>query len=163
MTAEEAEDKLRRLNIAKEKVQEGMSQRKAAQEYGLPRTTLQDFLNAGPSKKFKPSKGRVCKVMSREESLQIEEFVQYRAKMGFGMSYEQLQQLIQEGLQRLVSTDPSRVTGFESDNQLPPRPWVYRFVKRGTLVLRQTMELTVKRSVITVTSIGQWFKGAAQT
>ena len=64
---------------------------------------------------------------------------------------------MQEILMRQVKEDPTRVTGYEKSNHLPNMQYVYRFVKRSTLVLRSTMELDMKRASITPEQINNWF------
>ena len=64
---------------------------------------------------------------------------------------------MQEVLVRQVKADPTRVTGYEKSNHLPNKDFVYRFVKRSSLVLRSTMELDMKRAHITPEQIKNWF------
>ena len=155
---EAAMEKLGKLRKAKQDVLSAQTTlRQAAIIYNLPLTTLYDFIKAPEDKPFKPNRGRLSKVFTFEEEKQIEDFLKRRASLGCGYNYEQLRKLMQEVLVRQVKADPTRVTGYEKSNHLPNKDFVYRFVKRSSLVLRSTMELDMKRAHITPEQIKNWF------
>ena len=132
---EAAIEKLEKLKKAKQDVLSAQTTlRQAAIIYNLPLTTLYDFIKAPPDKPFKPNRGRLSKVFTFEEEKQIEDFLKRRASLGCGYNYEQLRKLMQEVLVRQVKADPTRVTGYEKSNHLRSKDFVYRFVKRSSLV-----------------------------
>ena len=137
---------------------ENINYRQAAAAYGLPPTTLWDFLKAPPEKPFRPFRGRRSKVFTLTEELKISNFVKLRSRIGYGLTYEQLQQLMQELLLILVREDSTRKTGYEDSGHFPPKCFVYRFAYRRKLVLRTTMETCIKRAAITPRDISTWFR-----
>ena len=137
---------------------EKLSYAQAADTFGVPKSTLFDFLKTDPAKPFRPFKGRRSIVFTLLEEVKLCNFVKLRARIGYGLTYEQFQKLMQEVLLCLVREDPSRVTGYEDSGLLPPMCFVYRFAYRRKLVLRTTMETCTKRAAITPKEIDTWFR-----
>ena len=155
---EAADDKMRRLKRAMEAVQrKGVSKAQAARDYDLPRSTLFDFMKA-PNKTFRVSRGQNSKLFSREAVKEIELYAERQKKMGCGLNFDQLQTLMQEILLRQKAADPTFVTGLEDSHQLPPKPYVYGWVRRSRLVVRSGRELSLSRAAVTPESIAAWFR-----
>lgn len=132
------EAKRMKLEEVKKALEDGeyKSLHDAAVSNNLPKTTLYDFIKAPADKPFKPGRGRVSKVFSLKQEVELVEFVQNRADLGCGLDFDQLQVVIQEVLLKLKSLNPSKMTGFEATGQLPEKTYVYRLVKRHKIVLR---------------------------
>jgi hypothetical protein len=161
----EQQDKLERLKEGKRRVQNGEKCRTVARELHLPESTLRDFVKSDESKPFKAGRGAPrSKVLTEAEEKMVEEMVEKRRRLGYGMNYHQLQKALQVLLTRLCQKDPARVSGFEGSNQLPHMAYVYRFVaRRSVLSLRAGMELSNSRAAVSKQEVDQWFKNLKET
>ena len=86
--------------------------------------------------------GQAKGCLNVEEEKQVINHVKWRASVGCGVNWEQLQLLIQEVLLAIKAANPSRITRYESSNQLPNRHFVRRFAERHNLSLRSSAEIS---------------------
>ena len=63
-------------------------------------------------------------------------------RVGCGLTWLDLQKLIQEILIAANESNSQRVTGYENQGQMPNMAWVRRFAERNNLTLRATMEIS---------------------
>ena len=77
-----------------------------------------------------------------EEEAAIIQHVKFRAQIGGGVDFGQLQLLIQESLLALKSANSDREAGYDSSGQLPNIDFVRRVVERHNLSLRRTGEIS---------------------
>ena len=115
------------------------SLRKCATHHKVPISTLYRLLTTGDE--FQGS-GRTLACLSLEEESAIIQHVKFRAQIGCGVDFGQLQLLIQESLLALKSANPDRKTGYESSGQLPNKDFVRRMVARNNLSLRRSAEIS---------------------
>ena len=115
------------------------SLRKCATHHKVPVSTLYRLLTTGDE--FQGS-GPTLACLSMEEEAAIIQHVKFRAQIGCGVDFGQLQLLIQESLLALKSANPDRDTGYESSGQLPNKDFVRRMVERHNLSLRRTGEIS---------------------
>ena len=144
------------LKKATKLVNEGVTVRAAAANYNLSKSTLHDFIKKGDKKRFQAFKGYISKVLSKDEEELVKGLAKKRADLGCGLSYGQLQTVLQEVLQRLTKRDSTRTSGYEESNHLPNMSYVYRLCKRVNLVLRSTMEITKGRAIVSQEDIEAW-------
>jgi hypothetical protein len=159
--AEELETNLKQ---AKEGLDSGRfeSVRTAAAENGVPRSTLQRYLRMnGIIKKHGGRRESKC-VLTMDEEREIVEFVDRRQKLGCGLSFSQLETIIQEVLLALTAKDPARITGFEDTYHLPNKVWTWRLMRRHKIVLRVGMAISQSRAQVSPEDIDRWF-GAVRT
>jgi hypothetical protein len=115
------------------------SLRKCSSHHKVPLSTLYRLLTTGDE--FKGS-GRSLDCLSVEEEAEIIQHIKWRAMIGCGVDFGQLQSLIQESLLALKSANPDRKTGYEETGQLPNKDYVRRMVARNNLSLRRTAEIS---------------------
>lgn len=115
------------------------SLRKCATHHKLPVSTLHRLLTTGGE--FQGS-GPTLSCLSLGEEAAIIQHVKFRAQIGCGVDFGQLQLLIQESLIAVKSANPDRETGYESSGQLPNKDFVRRMVDRHNLSLRRTGEIS---------------------
>lgn len=158
MEEKRGEGKIKEENLKKatKLLNEGVSVRAAAAHYNLGKSTLHDFMKKGDKKRFQAFKGYTSKVLSKDEEQLVKGLAKKRADLGCGLSYSQLQRLLQEVLQRLTNCDPTRTSGYEESNHLPNMSYVYRLCKRVNLVLRSSMEITKGRAIVAREDIESW-------
>ena len=84
--------------------------------------------------------------MTKQEEQRIVDNVLWKGNIGYGVTWEMLQSLIQECLVAVKKVSPDRVTGLEETGQLPDRSWVRRFTARYDLVLRHICDLQEETS-----------------
>ena len=113
--------------------------KKCAAFHKLSYTTLLRLYTSGEN--FKGS-GPSLDCLSLEEEERIIENVKYRSKIGCGVSYPQLESLIQEVLLAVTKANPDRITGYEKSGQYPDKSFVRRMVARHNLSLRRTAEIS---------------------
>ena len=122
------------FKLAMESIQDGgMSVRKAAEEFNVPRVTLLDRLHNRTTEKL----GRPCELTEEEENL-VAERVKLMGDWGFPLSMIDVRKLVQDYLNS---------TGKKSrwlDNY-PGEDWAYGFVKRRK-DLSNRMSNLIKRS-----------------
>lgn len=138
---------------ALESIRNGMSQRKATQEFGVPRSTLQFRV----SDKFrnKTSHGP-NPVLSPDEESRIEEWISVCQRNGFPVRIE----AVQDSVKRYLDEHP-RQNPFV--NNRPGRGWCRAFFKRHTNVTLRTPEgVTAASSNISENDIRKWFVGVEE-
>ena len=113
---------------------------KCAQFYKVPNSTLRDLVKRDDHK-FQGS-GRKLACLSQEEECAIVSHVKWRASVGCGVDWRQLQFLIQEVLLGVKEANLSRTTGYENSGQLPNIHFVRRLAERHNLSLRRTSEIS---------------------
>ena len=99
--------------------------------------------------------GQYSKVLSLNEEAKIIQHVKWRASIGCGVDWAQLQLLIQEVLVAITTSNPDRLTGYENCGQLPNM-----FFVRNNLSLRRTAEISKGRQVLTEADLRLWQKDA---
>ena len=127
----------------------------ASKHYGLAYTSLYRYLVNGDE--FK-GKGRRSEVLTNEEEQKIVDHITYRQRIGSGMTYLQLQLLIQEVLVAVTSSNPERTSPYVDKGHFPNRNFAYRFAKRHNLALRATMEISKGRQILSVDDLVAWQK-----
>ena len=115
------------------------SLRKCAAYHKVPLTTLHRLLCNGDQ--FQGS-GKTLDCLSLEEEAVILRHVKWRAQIGCGVDFGQLQSLVQESLLALKAANPDRQTGYEETGQMPNKDYVRRMVARNNLSLRRTAEIS---------------------
>ena len=111
----------------------------AAKHYKVPRTTLRDLIARGDD--FQGS-GKKLKSLTFEEEAAIVRHVRWRAGIGCGVNWQQLQSLIHEVLLGIKIANPNRLTGYEKSGQVPNMPFVRRLAERHNLTLRRSSEIS---------------------
>ena len=86
--------------------------------------------------------------------------MKWRASIGCGVDWAQLQLLIQEVLVAITTSNPDRLTGYENCGQLPNMFFVRRLADRNNLSLRRTAEISKGRQVLTEADLRLWQKDA---
>ena len=129
------------------------SERKCAQHFNVPRTTLQRLLKN--NLKFVGT-GKKSKVFTSEEESKIINFVVNQQEIGCGLSWYQLQLLLQEVMQSLKIANSSRITGYKEHNNLPNMCFVRRFATRHSLTLRKSLEISKGRAICSVADLENW-------
>ena len=125
----------------------------ASQHYGLSYTSLHRYLVYGDSYN---GKGRKSKVLTAEEEQKIVDHVIYRQKIGCGMTYLQLQLLIQEVLVAVTSSNPERSSPYADNGHFPNRFFARKLAVRNNLTLRATMEISKGRQILSVDDLVAW-------
>ena len=149
------EDRMNIFAKAKQALDRGKFQsvRKCAAHYDLPVSTLHRLYTA--SDEYQGSgKKSVC--LSSQEELLIIEHVKERVKIGCGVDFQQLQNLIQKSLLALVRNFPGRKTGYEECGQRPNRYFVRRFIERHNISLRRSSEISKGRQILTEADLKNW-------
>ena len=119
----------------------------AAKHFGLSYTSLYRYLVNGDT--FR-GKGRKSEVLSDEEEQKIVDHIIYRQRIGCGMTYLQLQLLIQEVLVAVTSSNPERSSPYSNTGHFPNRHFARNFAKRHNLTLRATMKISKGRQILSV-------------
>ena len=125
----------------------------AAKAHGLQPSSLRYCLDKGG---YQGHPGFKSKSLTEQEETKIIEFIKWKKSIGYGMSWEHLQHLLQESMLALTRADPTRVTGHEKTGQLPHRSWVRRFAARHKIVLRRSAEISKGRQVVSPEEIAMW-------
>ena len=118
------------------------SLRSCAAFYKIPKSTLYDIVVTGSE--F-TGQGRKLRCLNEEEEMKIVEHVKWRASVGCGLEWRQLQAIIQEVLLGIKESSPDRITGYEKCGQLPNISYCRRLALRHNLSLRRTSEITKGR------------------
>ena len=127
----------------------------ASKHYGLSYTSLYRYLVNGDT--FK-GKGRKSNVLTDEEEKKIVDHIIYRQRIGCGMTYLQLQLLIQEVLVAVTSSNPERTSPYADKGHFPNRQFARNLAKRHNLTLRATMEISKGRQILSVDDLVAWQK-----
>ena len=110
-----------------------------ARRYQIPRTTLRDLLASGDEYQ---GSGRKLHCLTHDEEGEIVDHVKWRAAVGCGVDWHQLQLLVQEVLLGLKIANPERMTGYEGSGQLPNVNFIRRLAERHRLTLRSSSEIS---------------------
>ena len=121
------------FKLAVESIQDGMSVRKAAEEFNVPRTTLMDRLHNRTTDKL----GRPCELTEEEENL-LADRVKLMGDWGFPLTMIDVRKLVQDYL----NSSGKRSRWFDN---YPGEDWAYGFVKRRK-DLSNRMSNLIKRS-----------------
>ena len=105
-----------------------------AKKFGVKRSTLMDWVRHAKKGKGQRDRGRMSKVLTPEEE---ERLAEEMLISGQQLTYFYLQKTLQDRLFRLVQTNPSRLTGFESRNQEPTYDFTRRFAKRHGIIVKK--------------------------
>ena len=125
----------------------------ASKHYGLSYTSLHRYLVDGDT----PSGGgRKSNVLTEEEEQKIVDHVIYRQKIGCGMTYLQLQLVIQEVLVSVISSNPERSSPYADNGHFPNRYFVRNLAARYNLTLRATMEISKGRQILSLDDLVAW-------
>ena len=128
--------------------------RGCAKFYNISSSTLHRLIKSGFS--YYKGSGKFSSVLSHEEESRIIAHVTWRQEIGCGLSFEQLGLLLQEVFLGLKEANSSRMTGFETSNQLPHTNWVRRFAERHSICLRRTVEISKGRQILTSQDLDLW-------
>ena len=129
------------------------SLRSCAKYYKVPKSTLYDLVTTGDELK---GRGRKLRCMTPDEESKIVAHVKWRASVGCGLEWRQLQSIIQEVLLGVKAANPDRITGYENTGQLPNIDFCRRLALRHNLTLRRTSEITKGRQVLTKEDLQLW-------
>lgn len=125
------------------------SVRKAASVYGVPRSTVQDYLN-GRVPAFKGKIGP-SSILSREEEKKLVQWCANMSKCGFPLKPDDLLNTVQK-----IVKDDGRPTPFS--NGRPGRTWYNSFLKRNPELTHRTPEgISKGRARITKEYLNSWF------
>ena len=127
----------------------------ASKHYGLVYSCLHRYLVHGDS--FN-GKGRKSQVLTAEEEQKIVNHVIYRQQIGCGMTFPQLQLLIQEVLVAVIAANPDRTSPYAANGHYPNRFFTRRFAERYNLTLRATMEISKGRQILSLDDLVAWQK-----
>ena len=149
-------EKCEKFNLAFKAMQDKkfLTIRGCAKFYNISSSTLHRLIKSGFSD-YKGS-GKFSSVLSHEEESRIIAHVTWRQEIGCGLSFEQLGLLLQEVFLGLKEANSSRMTGFETSNQLPHTNWVRRFAERHSICLRRTVEISKGRQILTSQDLDLW-------
>ena len=120
---------------------------KCARFYKVSYTTLYKLVESNGE--FRGS-GRHSTVLTPEEEELIVNHVKWRGSVGCGITWKGLQKLIQEILIGAKQSNPDRITGYETQGQMPNLYMVRRLAERFNLRLRSTMEISKGRQVMSI-------------
>ena len=129
------------------------SLRGCAKFYKIPKSTLYDLVTTGSE--FQ-GPGRKLRCLTPDEESKIVSHVKWRASVGCGLEWRQLQSIIQEVLLGVKSANPDRITGYEDTAQLPNVDFCRRLALRHNLSLRRTSEITKGRQILTKDDLQLW-------
>ena len=125
----------------------------ASKHFGLSYTCLYRYLVNGDT--F-AGKGRKSCVLTEEEELKIVNHVIYRQKIGCGMTYLQLQLIIQEVLIAVTTSNPDRSSPYAESGHFPNRDFARALADRHNLTLRATMEISKGRQILGIDDLVSW-------
>jgi len=141
-----------KLEEAVEKVKSNqLSVRKAAQTYGIKKSTLSRHVKNKPAKRLR---GRPLTVFTKSEEEKIVQVVKLRCSLGLGCTIPQVATLIEESLNELQAANPNRIPPFE--NNRPSYKWTWAWARRQNLVLRTGSELTSAREKVSEADLALW-------
>ena len=151
------EDKKKLYMLACQKYKEGKFSNinEASKHFGLSYTSLYRYLVNGDT--FN-GKGRRSEVLTDEEEQKIVSLVIYRQKIGCGMTFLQLQMLIQEVLLGVTASNPERSSPYADNGHFPNRQFARKLAIRHNLTLRATMEISKGRQILSVNDLVAWQK-----
>ena len=125
----------------------------ASKHFDLPYSSLHKYLVYGDT--FN-GKGRKSNVLTAEEEQKIVDHVIYRQKIGCGLTFLQLQLLIQEVLVAVTAANPGRSSPYLDNGHFPNVFFARRLAARNNLTLRATMEISKGRQILSVDDLVAW-------
>ncbi|XP_071505566.1 tigger transposable element-derived protein 6-like [Diadema antillarum] len=127
-----------------------LSQRQAAKEYGIPRSTIYDKITGrrpeginkpGPSPYF-----------SMAEEARISKWAVKMSKLGYGRNTQHITKMAQN-----IVNEDGRETPFKDGR--PGRTWFQRFMTRNPeLAMRKPQGLGIERAILTPEKLDRWFE-----
>ena len=96
------------------------------------------------------------------EKADLLQHVKWRASIGCGVDWIQLQLCIQEVLLAVTTSNPERVTGYEKSGQLPNMSYVRRLSEKYNLSLRRTAEISKGRQILSEADLRLWQKDTVE-
>lgn len=117
--------------------QKGVSQKKAATEFGIPRTTLRDRLKANDV--TEPRLGRKC-VFSAEQEQQLAEHVVLLSKLFYGITTIELRRLAFD-----LAEKHEIKHNFSKETKLAGIDWLNGFLSRHKISLRKPEATSLNR------------------
>ncbi|GBP21797.1 Tigger transposable element-derived protein 6 [Eumeta japonica] len=138
------------IELALKEIKEGnIKIREASKKYKIPRSTIQDRIH----KRAKPNVrlGRTS-VLSREEEMEIENWLIKLAKCGFPRKKDDLLDTVQN-----IIKEDQRRTPFV--NQRPGRRWYEGFMRRHPILNERVPEgISKSRAIVSEQQIRKWFQ-----
>jgi len=140
-----------RMQSALSDVQDGMSVKKAAQKWSVPRTTLNDLKLGRYKHDARPGP---CTILTKEEELLLVEWIIEMSRRGLPLNRDNLLDSIQE----IISED-NRSNPF-SENR-PGFTWYKLFLKRHPAISERHAEAISRgRGLLTEGCVRGWFQDA---
>ena len=99
---------------------------------------------------------RKASVLTEDEEKEIVDHILYRKIIGCGMSLYQVQLLIQEVLITVRSLNPDRSSPYADNGHLTNKMFISRFVSQHGLTLWTTMEVSMRRQILTNCYLEKW-------
>ena len=127
------------------------SVRSCAMHFGVNDSQLGKFLKSG--REF-TGQGLTSDVLTKEEELMFVNYIEGRAKVGYGLTYRDLKDDIQEYLIKRTNEDPQRTCPWP--DKRPTDNYIQRFVKRHKLSRLTTMELSKARAQVGADEVAEW-------
>ena len=115
------------------------SMRKCSKFYNISNSTLRNLVKK--DSQYQGS-GKKLSCLTQQEEAAIVTHLKWRASIGCGMDWRQLQSLIQEVLIGVKEANPERITGYENTGQVPNITFVRRLADRHNLTLRKASEIS---------------------
>jgi len=130
-------------------IQQGMSVKKAAAKWSVPRTTLMDFKKGKYAVDGKPGPNPV---LSKEEENLLCEWILELARRGIPINRSSLL----DSVQTILNDEPDRNTPFT--NNRPGTAWFQAFINRHPgIAQRHAESISRSRGAVTEQSIRGWF------
>lgn len=126
---------------------ESISLNRAAKQYNIPKTTLQNAVHY----KYSSHKVGQKTVLTSEEERRIVDWAIHMARIGYGRTRQELANTVKK-----ILDDDGRPNPFK-DNR-PGKEWLARFFARHPdLSLRTSIQLGKERAIVSADKINQWF------
>lgn len=125
------------LELAKRKIEEGLSVRRIAQEFGIDESTLRKRLKSG---RGVTSLGRCRSVFSKEMELELAEHCRELDRRFYGLTMLTLRKLGYEFAELNKLQHP-----FDRSLKLAGKDWAYKFMKTYNLSLRTPQQTSLGR------------------
>ena len=127
------------------------SVRSCAKHFGINHVHLGKLLKTGGE--F-TGQGFTSIVLTKEEELMFVDYIEQRAKVGYGLTYRDLKDDIQEYLIKRIYENPQRTVPWP--DKRPTDSFIQRFVKRHSLSRLTTMDLSKARAQVGADEVAEW-------
>ena len=127
------------------------SVRSCAKHFSVNHSQLGRLLKSG--REF-TGQGLTSDVLTKEEELMFVKYIEERAKVGYGLTYRDLKDDIQEYLIKRTNEDPQRMCQWP--DKRPTDNYIQCFVKRHRLSRLTTMELSKARAQVGADEVAEW-------